>query len=51
MSDQDESNAVRAYIGKKLSLISKNCIRYEGTVYNIDIKTSKITLKYGKGMV
>jgi protein LSM14 len=35
------------YIGKKLSLISKSDIRYEGIVHSIDPASSALTLQQG----
>jgi len=36
------------YIGSKISLISKSDIRYEGFLYSIDPKESKVSLSNGK---
>lgn len=38
---------MNAYIGKKLTLISKSDIRYEGTVYSLDTTDSSLTLTGG----
>ena len=35
------------YIGKKLSLISKSDIRYEGIVHSLDPASSALTLQHG----
>ena len=35
------------YIGAKISLISKGDIRYEGTLYSIDMNESTIALHNG----
>ena len=35
------------YIGKKLTLISKSDIRYEGTLYSLDPQDSSLTLTGG----
>ena len=38
---------MNAYIGKKLRLISKSDIRYEGVVYSLDATDSSLTLTQG----
>ena len=35
------------YIGSKISLISKSDVRYEGVLYSIDTKESKVYLQNG----
>ena len=37
------------YIGAKISLISRGDIRYEGTLYTIDMNESTIALQNGAG--
>ena len=37
------------YIGSLISLISKTGVRYEGTLYTIDMQESTIALQDGKG--
>lgn len=38
------------YIGAKISLISKGDIRYEGTLYSIDMNESTIALHNGMAL-
>jgi hypothetical protein len=38
------------YIGAKISLISRGDIRYEGTLYTIDMNESTIALQNGADM-
>ena len=42
------SPAAMPYIGSKINLISKSDIRYEGFLYSIDPKESKVSLSQGE---
>lgn len=44
-------SATAPYLGANISLISKSEIRYEGILYSIDTKESKIALQNGVGLV
>lgn len=42
-----EIMAATAYIGSKISLISKKEIRYEGILYTLDMEEATVTLSQG----